>query len=245
MPGPSAQIIVATNERLVLDTKWVGPDYFNMINQTLIEGDSFNISHLKDTSRVLIINDVYAKYLSPEGSALGAKIIVYQGQEPYTVIGIVSTVTLPNNTQKPKRAYRTSSISRGDILIQVKDNQHFSREKIINALADVGKDVIIYSYISLNQLKEKAFFTQYVTALTSAVLAVLTLALSAIGLYGILSYSTQIRRFEIGTRLAICAKRSYLISLVLKDNAKAILLGILTSVIVLLGLTLGFSEQLN
>ncbi|NQY35127.1 MAG: ABC transporter permease [Alteromonadaceae bacterium] len=241
----SAQIIAATNERIVIDSKWIGPNYFNMINQTLIEGNGFNASHIKDKSRVLIINDVYAKYLSPQGSALGVKIIVYTGQEPYTVIGIVSTVTLPDNSEKPMRTYYTGSISSGNLMLQFKNNQYFSREKIIHLLADVSKDIIIYSYTSLNQLKETALFTQYVTALTSAVLALLTLALSAIGLFGILSYSTQIRRFEIGTRLAIGAKRSDLISLVLKDNAKAILLGILASVGVLLCLTLGFSEQLN
>jgi ABC-type antimicrobial peptide transport system permease subunit len=53
------------------------------------------------------------------------------------------------------------------------------------------------------------------------------------------------RRFEIGTRLAIGAKRKEIILLIVKDNAAMILLGMLTSVLVLLMLYLGFSDNLN
>jgi ABC-type antimicrobial peptide transport system permease subunit len=76
-------------------------------------------------------------------------------------------------------------------------------------------------------------------------LTFITLFLAGIGLYGILSYSTQMRRFEIGTRLAIGAKRKDVVKLIVKDNASMILLGMLTSVVVLLGLYLGFNENLN
>ena len=92
---------------------------------------------------------------------------------------------------------------------------------------------------------DKMLFTQFTVLFTAGALALLTFSLAAIGLYGILSYSTQMRCFEIGTRMAVGAKRSDLILLILKDNAKAIFLGILTSVIVLLSLILGFGEQLN
>ena len=53
------------------------------------------------------------------------------------------------------------------------------------------------------------------------------------------------RRFEIGTRLAIGAKRKDVVKLILKDNASMIILGMLTSVLVLLTLYLGFNHSLK
>jgi ABC-type antimicrobial peptide transport system permease subunit len=96
----------------------------------------------------------------------------------------------------------------------------------------------------LDDQRTALLFTQYTTAITSAALAVITFFLAAIGLYGILSYSTQMRRFEIGTRLAIGAKRFDLIRLIIKDNLSSVILGMILSLLILVGLYLGFSEQL-
>ena len=70
----------------------------------------------------------------------------------------------------------------------------------------------------LADIQKSMLFTQYTTAITSGVLAVFTFSLAAIGLYGILSYSTNIRRFEIATRMAIGAKSSDIIKLIFIDN---------------------------
>jgi ABC-type antimicrobial peptide transport system permease subunit len=96
---------------------------------------------------------------------------------------------------------------------------------------------------TLDSRRLERLFAQYTTAVTSGALAVITFLLAGLGLYGILSYSTQIRRFEIGTRLAIGAKRKEIILLIVKDNVAMILLGILTSILVLLTLYLGFSDN--
>jgi ABC-type antimicrobial peptide transport system permease subunit len=69
--------------------------------------------------------------------------------------------------------------------------------------------------------------------------------LAGIGIYGILSYSIQIRRFEIGARLAIGAKRINILTLVFKDNAGGILVGFTVSSLLLLGLFFSFNDSLN
>ena len=66
-----------------------------------------------------------------------------------------------------------------------------------------------------------------------------------IGLFGILNYSSQMRRFEIGTRMAIGAKSKDIIAMVLKDNAAALLAGVAVSLLLLLGLYVGFSDKLT
>ena len=53
------------------------------------------------------------------------------------------------------------------------------------------------------------------------------------------------RRFEIGTRLAIGAKRKDLIAPIIKDNTSAIIIGLTISLIMLLVLYLGIDESIN
>jgi ABC-type antimicrobial peptide transport system permease subunit len=98
---------------------------------------------------------------------------------------------------------------------------------------------------SLDDRRTQLLFTQYSIAITTVVLTTITFLLAAIGLYGILSYSTQMRRFEIGTRMAVGAKRWDLIRLIIKDNLSAILVGISIGLVLLIIGSHVFSEQLE
>jgi ABC-type antimicrobial peptide transport system permease subunit len=102
----------------------------------------------------------------------------------------------------------------------------------------------LFSLETLDSLKKNRLFTQYTTATTTSALAIITLFLASVGLYGILSYSTQMRRFELGTRMAIGAKRKDLVGLIIKDNLWVIVLGIVLSVVVMLGIYIVYSNAL-
>jgi ABC-type antimicrobial peptide transport system permease subunit len=109
---------------------------------------------------------------------------------------------------------------------------------------DVSRQFFVHRLETLNEQRDKLLFTHYTTAITTAVLAVLTFFLATIGLYGVLSYATKMRRFELGTRIAIGAKRKDIINLIIKDNAGAVGIGFVISLITLLGLAIGFSDAL-
>jgi ABC-type antimicrobial peptide transport system permease subunit len=130
-------------------------------------------------------------------------------------------------------------------LVKTKVGQVITREQVVNVLLQVSSEIKLFSLSTLESRRVERLFAQYTTAVTSGSLAIITLLLAGLGLYGILSYSTQMRRFEIGTRLAIGAKRRVVVLLIVKDNASMILLGMLTSVLVLLTLYLGFSDSLS
>jgi ABC-type antimicrobial peptide transport system permease subunit len=131
-----------------------------------------------------------------------------------------------------------------EFLIKLESKQTLSAEMLVTMLQKVSSQIDLARLDALEDQRDKLFFTQYTTATTSVVLAVLTFLLATIGLYGIIKYSTQMRRFELGTRMAIGAKRLDIISLIIKDNVGAIGIGIVISLIILLVLSIGFSEAL-
>ena len=130
-------------------------------------------------------------------------------------------------------------------LVKTIPGQTLTRENIVDVLQQLPSGFKLFSLSTLNERRNNRLFSQNTTALTSGVLGVISFLLAAIGLYGILSYGTQMRQFEIGTRLALGAKRGSVVKLIFKDNASMILLGMLTSVLVLLALYLGFNDSLN
>ncbi|WDE03765.1 ABC transporter permease [Thalassomonas viridans] len=241
--GILAQVVTATNERLVVQTKHVDETYFELINQSLLEGRTFTDAEIRDEVDLLVVNEVYARHLAGDKSPLGMQITF--SEEPATIVGVVKGMTIPGRSEVPMRAYRTNSRASMRLMFKLKPGQEISRRQAVEVIAGVTGQYNLFELAPLNDRRDQLLFTQYTTAVTSAVLALLTFFLAAIGLYGILSYGTQMRRFEIGTRLAIGAKRRDLIAMVIKDNSPALATGIITGMILLLALYLGFPEEIE
>jgi len=230
----------ASTKRYTARGKDVDHHYFKMIKQPIVEGDDFSAADIKDDNRVAIINDVFAKRVSPNGSAIGMTF-----NDGLRIVGVVKSINIPGDKTVGSRFYMPASLSRNMLLIKTKQGQYFSREEMITTLKDVDKKLSLFSFASLTEYKEQRLFSSVTTAITTVVLAILTLLLSGLGLYGILSYSSQMRRFEIGTHMAIGAKGKDIVGLVFKDNVGALVIGLVVSMMVLLVLYLGFSESLS
>jgi predicted permease len=231
---------LGSDERYSIQAKDVDHRYFQLIQQPLLQGAYFSAADIKDDNNVMIVNDVFAKQLAPQGSALGLKF-----NQGISIVGVVKGIKVPGETDIPPRFYYPASPSRNMLLVKTIPGQTLTRENIVEVLQQVSSGFKLFSLSTLHQRKSNRLFSQFTTALTSGVLGIITFLLAAIGLYGILSYGTQMRQFEIGTRLALGAKRGSVVKLIFKDNASMILLGMLTSVLVLLGLYLGFNDSLN
>ncbi len=230
-------------ERYTIFIKNIADDYFNLISQPMLEGENFTSADIKDGNNVWIVNEALAKYLAPEGSAVGINVNPGNNQI-YTIKGVVKNIKQPNQADQPFRVYGPSNASQRSMLIKFKPNQTFSREQLVNVISKTNKFMVIERFESLDKTKNIGLFTQKATAITTTVLACLTFFLASLGLYGVMSYSTQIRRFEIGTRMAIGAKRKDLIVMILKENSQSVILGLAICVIFLAIVTYIFQQSL-
>ena len=149
---------------------------------------------------------------------------------------------MPAQSEIPMRVYTPADLASTQMTLKLKPGHTISREEVVSAIKSVSNLYALFSLDKLSDIQQKRLFTQYATAITTAVLAMITLFLASIGLYGILSYGTQMRRFELGTRMALGAKRKQLISLIVKDNAWVIALGMAVSVVLMLLLYIAYAE---
>ncbi|NQZ89940.1 MAG: ABC transporter permease [Colwellia sp.] len=222
----------------------IDENYFSIYQQQLLAGDFFSNADIKDENKVIIINEIFAQKIAPNGSAIGL-IIDFKGESTYTVKGVVKSFKVPGEIDNDNLLYFPGITPKSRLVIQLKKHTSLSREAFASLLKTVTSKYRVQVFESDIASQKKMLFIHFMILTATGSLALLTFLLAAIGLYGVLSYSTQLRQFEIGTRMAVGAKRADLIKLIIKDNVSAILFGVLFSIAMLLLLTFVFSEQVS
>jgi len=243
---------VANNESYTPYFNEVDQQYFSMIEQQILQGDNFTIADRRDGTKVVIVNQAFAKQLKADGDVLGLQLSMGEA-ESFTVVGIVKNIAIPgqyptylnNLTSGVPIAYSPSVLYEKSFLLKLKSGHSVTREQLGELIGKVDSRYSVFSFKLADDILTKSLFAEITTAVTTAALVLITFFLAGIGLYGILSYSIQMRRFELGTRMAVGAKRHDLILLIIKDNVKAIILGVLFSLIILISLYLFFSVELS
>jgi predicted permease len=242
---------VANNERYTPFFKGIDHRYFNMIEQPLLQGDNFTLVDRKDNNNVMIVNQAFAKQLKEDSNVLGMQISTGR-PEPLKIIGIVKDISIPNATPAGgelttgvPRAYVPNGLGSQSFLLKIKPGQSVSREALGKIIGDADSRYSVFSFNAASDILTQSLFAEITTAITTAILASLVFLLAGIGLYGILSYGTQLRKFELGARMAIGATRKHLVSLIIGDNTKAVVIGFIGSVILFSLAYIGLSEYIQ
>ena len=221
----------------------VSEGYFSILEQPLLEGDYFSAEDIRDNNLVVIINNVFAKELSPAKSVLGMKISDGVHAD-YTIKGVVEGAKIPGYKGIPNRIFLPGSLFNTAFLIKLKSNHDLTRAEFAKLVSSADERFSVDQFSHLTTQRNQLLLSKIMTAITSAVLGLLSLIMAALGLYGVLSYGIQMRRFELATRLAIGAKRKDIVLLIIKDSLSAIFAGILICLTLLFLLYISFSDEL-
>lgn len=240
------------NERYTPYLKGIDHKYFTMIEQQILQGDNITLVDRKDGNNVMLVNQAFAKQLKADGDVIGMQISP-GGPDPLKIVGIVNDIAIPGETPTGSdtaadgvpRSYVPNGLDGQTFMIKHKPGQSVSREQLGKLLADVDARYSVFSFESADDKLTERLFVEITTAVTTAVLASLVFLLAGIGLYGILSYGTQLRRFELGARMAIGATRKHLVSMIVGDNTKAVLIGFVGSVVLFALAYIGLSEYIQ
>ena len=213
----------------------VGPGYFATLGVPLLAGREFAATDRasagspnsdEDRFDVAIVNDALARRLWPGRSAIGQQLSLSAGP-PATVVGIVGNLLDVSSVHEVPRAYfplLESNFSEFELIARAKSDPGAA----MRALEAGLRDVTVISRPTLRRLDglvEEARTVSGAALAGFAISAILTVLLTASGLYGIVSIWTLRRQREIAIRMAVGAEASALYGLVGGDIAKLLVVG--------------------
>ncbi len=231
----------ANNEMLgIVSVGMFDKDLFSVLGQRIIEGRSFTpILDGDALPQEVVISQSLARRLYGDKSPIGETLHAIQN-EPLSVVGVVNDIYVPSTSDgyAEERYYLPFSGARMGFTFRTKGA--LDEDKLLATIKAINPNFsVAFNDTFATDLRFRLRNAKLTGALTLS-LVILALALAAAGIYGVLSYSVQMRRYELGIRLSLGAHTHTVIALVMKQSFTPILFGLACGVVVaLMGNILG------
>ena len=219
------------------DVRFVDTSYFATLRIPIIAGGSFARSEASDGPPRALISRALAHTLWGDADPLGRSVSIdLFNTTTAQVIGVVGDVHYGDIRTPPRPAAYLSTnrfpSSERDIIVRASRGSASTYVRPLrDVLASLDASIPLYRAGSLEQVvNERLAEERFVTALLSA-FALLALALTLVGVHGVLAADVARRRREIGIRLALGADRRSVYALVLRRMAAPAALGMAIGVL--------------
>lgn len=219
LPGDS------TNEAIIVEGPWATPGYFSTIGVPLLAGRDFDKQDLPDKPQVVVVNAKFARqYFGSPQNAVG-KTLKHgnkKGVGDYLIIGVVGdSKHVDVRADAKNTVYRAADQLPGANFLQYYvrtwQSPDAAKSDIRSAMQQVDSKLVVDGLRTMDeQIAANTSNDGLVTTLAVA-FGLLATLMAAIGLYGVLAYSTAQRTHEIGIRMALGARRVAVVRLVLSD----------------------------
>jgi len=211
----------------------VDHNYFNLIELPLVRGNFFTEQKSpKYFITEIIISESLAHHLYKDENPLG-QILQIQATQPLKIVGVVKDYYSPGRNQAHsfQRYYLPYAVFNDlGFEIKLKQGATLDKQTLLPLLEAINPRLRIQELTTHSNMHAALIYKHKLTAGITIVLALLALILAGAGIYGVLNYSTQMRRYELGIHLAMGAKTHRIQYMVIKESLQPILYGIAVSV---------------
>lgn len=219
--------------------------YLPMFDIPLLQGRNFTAQEVATQALVVIINQAFAQKLSPDGNVVGKRLYSQGGALNYEIIGVSANHQLPDewSAEEPNRSYLPRNLISGtSLLVQLKPDTQLNKTDLNQLMLKVSPNYRAAGMYSIQDNVDRVLLSKYLAATVTSSLVVLSFVLAAIGIYGVLSYNVQLRRFELGVRMAIGARPLTILRQLLSENLKPVIAGLLLAILALAALWFGVEQ---
>jgi putative ABC transport system permease protein len=235
-----------------VDRYFVSPGYFDAMHIPLVRGRLFNDTDAAGTNRVAVISEMTGRQIFPGKNSLGKRIQLggRHDDRPWAeIIGIVGDVhqygldssataqayllysQFPFNY--PTVLFARSTVAPGALTRAIEEQ-----------IRTVDKNTLVFNPALMTEILSHSLAQRRFTMALLSAFGALALLLSAVGIYGVMSYIVVQRTSEIGVRMALGAQRRDVLALISREGMLRAGFGLFAGLVVSIGLTRVLTSQL-
>ena len=213
----------------------VSPGYFSALGVPLLAGRVFTDADRAGGAKVAVVNESFARhYFGNPSNALGHSFGFGGGNTVKTDIQIVGVAQDTRHTDinaKILRSVFTPYTDAGQLggmefYIRTWQAPDAAMAMIRKSMHDLDSKLVLNSLETMGDQVNEDLDSQRTVALLAISFGILALLISAVGLYGVLSYATAQRTREIGLRIALGASRASIARMVLTDVLRLVAISV-------------------
>ena len=207
----------------------VSPDYFKALGIPLKDGRLFAETDNEKGPLVVVINEAMKRQLWPNENPIGKRISNDGGEHWGTIVGTVGDVRefgLDHPPVPEIYAPQKLNLSPGVLIVRTAVEPRSMAKALTRAVHDVDSQMAVSRILSLEQARYESMASPRVTASLLGIFAGLALVIATAGIGGIMALMVSQRVREIGIRIALGARPSSILQMVLGQGMLLAVLGI-------------------
>jgi putative ABC transport system permease protein len=212
----------------------VTPEYFQALGIPLLGGRALDSRDREGTPKVMLVDESFARKHWPGEDAIGKQIFFGPNDVPerrLTVVGVVGPVRYAGLGQEPPRPQMYYPFAQNPtrsvfVVIRTEGDPLGVVSGVKQQVQALDPDLPLYSVQTMEKVVEDSTASQRLNALLLGFFSGLALVLTAVGLYGVISFTVAQRTHEIGIRVALGALPMDILRLVVGQGLRLTLLGV-------------------
>lgn len=217
----------------------ISPGYFRTTGMALLAGRRFNDNDNSKSQKVAIVNREFARQVLGVDNPVGRtfKINVFKGEPQYDfqIVGLVNDTKYYDLREKfkPIAFYPTAQDDKPEAATSILVRSQLPLSTVMmdvkDAIAQVNGEVGMDFYTLDSQIQEGLLRERLLAAL-SGFFGLLAGILATVGLYGVIAYTVVRRTNEIGIRMALGARPTSILQMVVAEAATLLAIGVTAGV---------------
>ena len=227
------------HESMEVDRGVVGPAYLETLRTPLIAGRDFTDQDNAKSLPAVIVNQALVDRYWPRQNAIGKRIQVAGGW--CTVVGVAANGKYRRMTYDSAPLVLLPLMQRyaSQVILHVRvagDPRSFT-SSVEQTIHDLNADLPLYNQATLKANIQMGSVFERIAAAFAGAFGLLALVLAAVGIYGVVAYTTRQRTHEIGIRMALGAGQGDVFRQVLGQGLRLALMGLTAGLLVSLAFT--------
>jgi predicted permease len=227
------------HESIEVDRGIVGPGYLQTLRTPLLAGRDFTDADTAESQPVILVNQAFVNRYWPNQDAIGKRIQLYDRW--YSVAGVAANGKYRRVTYEPAPLVLFPLAQRYENLltlhVRVTGDPMAYSSAIDQTIHNLSPDLPLFNVTTLkNNMRIGNVFERIVVVFAGS-FGLLAMLLAAVGIYGVVAYTTRQRTHEIGIRMALGAARADVFRQVLRQGLRLTLIGLAAGIAVSLAFT--------